>query len=133
MYRSSDTGGDKKDLLSQSRRLHVEAGVLRSRAAEAVGQTQRIRVQARVVRTRTSRVKQEVKRKHALPAQPRLSRREAEVLALLTHGLTTKALAIQLGISLNTANYHLSNLYRKLGTHNRVEATNAYHGRRSRS
>lgn len=52
------------------------------------------------------------------------------MLTLLSHGLTTKDLALQLGMSVNTANYHLANVYRKLGTHSRVEAANAFFKRR---
>jgi DNA-binding CsgD family transcriptional regulator len=58
------------------------------------------------------------------PAQ--LSGREREVLALLSTGCTSKAIAAQLGVSRNTANYHLANIYRKLGAHNRVAACNAF-------
>jgi DNA-binding CsgD family transcriptional regulator len=55
-----------------------------------------------------------------------LSSHEFSVLVLVRSGLTTKELAAQLGISINTAKYHLTNIYRKLGAKNRVEASNAY-------
>lgn len=47
----------------------------------------------------------------------------------MSRGLTTKDLAVQLGITVNTANYYLANVYRKLGAHSRVAAANAYFGR----
>ena len=56
----------------------------------------------------------------------RLSTNELSVLALASSGLTTKELAVRLGISVNTAKYHLTNVYRKLGVKNRVGALKAY-------
>ena len=55
-----------------------------------------------------------------------LSSREMAVLAGASRGLTTKELAVELGISNRTVSFHLANIYRKLGTHSRVEAANAY-------
>jgi DNA-binding NarL/FixJ family response regulator len=42
------------------------------------------------------------------------------VLTLLCEGLTTDAIARRLKIAPGTANKHRENLYRKLGTHDRV-------------
>jgi DNA-binding CsgD family transcriptional regulator len=56
----------------------------------------------------------------------KLSAREQEVLTLLSAGCTSKAIASQLHVSPNTANYHLANIYRKLGVHSRVAACNAF-------
>jgi regulatory LuxR family protein len=47
-------------------------------------------------------------------------------LTLLSSGLTTKELASRLGMSVNTVKYHLSDVYRKLGVRNRVEAVQAH-------
>ena len=55
-----------------------------------------------------------------------LSSQELSVLDLVSSGLTTKELASRLGMSVNTAKYHLSGVYRKLRVRNRVEAMNAY-------
>jgi DNA-binding CsgD family transcriptional regulator len=105
LYRSSDSADDSSRLAGEARRIQIQARVIRAHAAE---------------------VRREARKARKLAVYPRLSRREADVLALLSSGQTTKNLAIQLGISINTANYHLSNVYRKLGTHNRVEAANVY-------
>lgn len=94
-----------------------------------LGRAARVQVQARVIRTRSAEVRRRIV--HRDQALPRLSPREHDVLALVSTGVTTKSLAIQLGISANTAGYHLSNIYRKLGTHNRVEAVNEYFRRRA--
>ncbi|HWQ72029.1 MAG TPA: helix-turn-helix transcriptional regulator [Desulfitobacteriaceae bacterium] len=50
-----------------------------------------------------------------------LTPREKEVTALLLHGFSAKQIAGELGISLNTANFHIKNLYKKLGIGGRLE------------
>ncbi len=51
-----------------------------------------------------------------------LTGREREVLALLRDGLSNKGIARQLNLSEVTVKTHLSNAFRKLGVHNRVQA-----------
>jgi len=51
-----------------------------------------------------------------------LSKREREVLQLLTEGAENKAIAESLEITVNTIEKHLENIYRKLGTTSRAEA-----------
>lgn len=62
----------------------------------------------------------------ALPAgrrgSNRLTAREAEVLALLADGVSTREIASRLFISLNTARNHVQRLIAKLGAHSRLEA-----------
>jgi len=53
---------------------------------------------------------------------PELTQRESEVLVLMAAGLTTPAIAGQLGISPETAKDHLQNVYRKLDVRDRVSA-----------
>ncbi len=50
-----------------------------------------------------------------------LSTREKEVAALLLQGKSTKEIAGNLGISANTANFHIKHVYRKLGIGSRSE------------
>ena len=50
-----------------------------------------------------------------------LTSRERDVIALVTAGYTDKDLAQTLGISENTAKYHLSNVFYKLGVCDRLE------------
>jgi predicted ATPase/DNA-binding CsgD family transcriptional regulator len=52
-----------------------------------------------------------------------LSRRELEVLRLITDGLTTREIAERLFISAKTADRHIQNTYTKIGTSNRATAT----------
>ena len=54
-----------------------------------------------------------------------LTGREQEVLALLAEGMTNAQLAEALFISERTANRHVSNIFVKLGVHNRTQATRA--------
>lgn len=58
------------------------------------------------------------------PAPPveRLTRREAEVLALLAEGLANRAIAQRLGISEHTVKFHLNAILGKLGAQSRTEA-----------
>lgn len=49
----------------------------------------------------------------------RLTAREAEVLALLAEGMDTDAIATALHLSRSTVQNHLSNIYSKLGVHQR--------------
>lgn len=51
-----------------------------------------------------------------------LTRREREVLALLGEGLSNKAIASRLYLSVRTIEGHVANLYTKLGVHSRTEA-----------
>lgn len=51
-----------------------------------------------------------------------LTQREAKVLQLIGEGLSNKAIADQLHISLNTLKVHIRNLYGKLGVENRSQA-----------
>ena len=54
---------------------------------------------------------------------PGLTRREAEVLALVAEGYANGRVASMLWVTEQTVKFHLSNIYRKLGVANRTEAT----------
>jgi DNA-binding NarL/FixJ family response regulator len=56
---------------------------------------------------------------------PRLSRRQREVLELLSQGLSNEAIAARLFISTNTVKFHIAAIYTRLGVRNRVEAARA--------
>ncbi|MGZ4142651.1 MAG: response regulator transcription factor [Actinomycetota bacterium] len=51
-----------------------------------------------------------------------LTSRETEIARLLVEGLTARRIASLLGISDRTVTSHISNLYRRLGVNNRVDA-----------
>lgn len=56
------------------------------------------------------------------PRPAGLTDREAEVLALLAHGLMTKQIGQRLGISPKTADRHIQNVYAKIGVSTRAAA-----------
>ena len=51
-----------------------------------------------------------------------LTSRELEILALVLTGRTNKAIAKEVSISAKTVEFHLDNIYRKLGVRSRVIA-----------
>jgi DNA-binding CsgD family transcriptional regulator len=51
-----------------------------------------------------------------------LTPREKEVLSWVSEGLTSKAIALQLGISYRTVEHYLADIQRKLGVSNRQQA-----------
>jgi DNA-binding CsgD family transcriptional regulator len=51
-----------------------------------------------------------------------LTPRELEVLAALAEGITNKAIARRLNISLHTVKFHVESVFRKLGARTRTEA-----------
>lgn len=51
-----------------------------------------------------------------------ITRREIEVLKIISKGLATKQVAFDLGISAFTVNQHLRSIFRKLNVRNRMEA-----------
>jgi DNA-binding CsgD family transcriptional regulator len=61
-------------------------------------------------------------RSGASPVFASLTPAEQRVLRLLTEGLTTKAIATELFVSVSTIDRHLTHIYSKLGVRNRAEA-----------
>ena len=55
-----------------------------------------------------------------------LSPREAEVLELLSLGMTNPQIAVRLRVTVHAVKFHLTGIYRKLGVANRTEATALY-------
>jgi DNA-binding NarL/FixJ family response regulator len=55
--------------------------------------------------------------------ETRLTARELEVVRLITAGLSNRGIAERLVISEKTAGRHVSNIFCKLGVHNRAQAT----------
>ena len=58
-----------------------------------------------------------------------LSKRENEILQLLSKGLLYKEIAEQLGISVGTVRQHIHKIYEKLHVQNRTEALNKAFGK----
>jgi PAS domain S-box-containing protein len=58
----------------------------------------------------------------AVDAKTRLTRRQQEILELVASGLSTKEIAEQLSISIETVRNHLRRVLRELDAHTRIEA-----------
>jgi LuxR family transcriptional regulator of csgAB operon len=56
-----------------------------------------------------------------------LTRREREILQLLSMGLSNQEMAEKLVIAEGTLKRHIANLYQKLGVHNRTQAVRYFH------
>jgi DNA-binding CsgD family transcriptional regulator len=65
------------------------------------------------------------KPRHASVGDP-LTARELEVLALVAAGEPTSEISRDLGIAENTVKTHLTSVYKKTGSRNRVQATRHY-------
>jgi DNA-binding NarL/FixJ family response regulator len=55
-----------------------------------------------------------------------LSPREAQVMQLMTEGMTNRQIAGHLSVTVHAVKFHLASIYRKLEVHNRTEATVAF-------
>lgn len=55
-------------------------------------------------------------------SQPAISRREMQCLKLTANGLTSEEIALELGLSVHTANRYLANATQKLNATNRIHA-----------
>jgi PAS domain S-box-containing protein len=64
---------------------------------------------------------------HAHPDLP-LTPRQAEVLDLLERGRTTRQIAEELHVSIETVRNHIRNILRAVGAHSRLEAVAIAHG-----
>ena len=56
----------------------------------------------------------------------KFSRRELDVLELVSTGMTNTQVADQLGLTVHAIKFHLASIYRKLGAANRTEAAVAW-------
>lgn len=94
---------------------NLEARQLRS-MLDAVG-----RGEAAISPATAARIIGELARPPAPSGPDRLTDREIEVLRLVTEGLRNKEIAARLGISENTAKFHLRNILEKLHAESRTE------------
>ena len=80
------------------------------------------RGEAAITPATASRILDEYQHVERLRADPdRLTEREVQVLRLVTTGLRNKEIAAELGITENTAKFHLKNILEKLHAESRVE------------
>jgi len=65
------------------------------------------------------------------PAESELTRREQEILELLSQGLADKEIAQTLSLCCDTVRWHLKHVYEKLHVRSRMEAVAKFYGPRS--
>src|SRR5664280_1164189 len=63
---------------------------------------------------------------HQLAKMKTVSRREMEVMALISESMTNEEIAQKLFLSAKTVKTHIRNIFEKIGIHNRVEAVLLY-------
>jgi DNA-binding NarL/FixJ family response regulator len=79
---------------------------------------------ARSIKSNTIRKKKELtqylkKKQNTLPGEKPLTKRELEVYSYVVSGMSDKAIAKELAVTLPTIKFHLQNIYRKLGFNGR--------------
>lgn len=72
------------------------------------------------------KVVQNFRRKTDVKTQYGITKREEEILILLSKGLVYKEVADQLNISTKTIKKHIYNIYEKMQVHSKVEAVNKF-------
>ena len=105
--------GDRAELTPEER------AAIRTRAREVQSQSIKLRREA-------TRLRAELHETGGPTPAAALSPRERDVAAVLSTGATTLQMAIALGVAESTVNYHLQNVYRKLGVHSRMAAAAAW-------
>lgn len=122
----------RSDYLFRAIRAGAHGYVLKDASAEELTSAIYLVAQGGVVVT--SRLAQQIlaefkgrrtAEERANPAEEQLSAREAEVLALIAAGETTRSIAEQLYLSEHTVKRHTSNIFRKLHIRHRSQAAYA--------
>lgn len=108
----------EEHVVLEALRAGVRGYVLKTRASSELVQALRAVCRGEMFLTQSisQTVVEAFLSKEDLPERP-LSDRERQVLQLVAEGKTTKEIAALLGISVNTAESHRSNLMEKLGIH----------------
>ena len=59
--------------------------------------------------------------KDPMPIGPRLTEKQIEIRDLVARGLTAKEIAVRLGISHRTVEWHREEIYKRMGVGNAIE------------
>ena len=113
------TGHDKEGYVRALRRLGVQGYLLKSAGPDELAQAIRtVHAGRQVFSTSISRFLQPGAEAEA----PKLTRKEREMLVAVASGLRNLEIAEQHSISLNTVEFHMRNLFTKLGATSRADA-----------
>lgn len=113
------TGQDKEVYVRALRELGVHGYLLKSAGPEELIAAIRAVYAGQTVFS--SSIAQYMDDAHA-GAEPRLTRKEREILAAIAQGLKNQEIAQEQSISLNTVEFHMRNLFAKLGASSRADA-----------
>jgi DNA-binding NarL/FixJ family response regulator len=110
---------DDEALIREAMAVGVEGYLLKSEGLEAIAAA----VQS-VARGLTAFSPEILARARGLPERGRegLTEREREILELVAEGLTNRAIAQRLGLSPRTVEYHLGQIFQRLGVSSRAAA-----------
>lgn len=111
------------ELADLERRLASRLGAARSRELAANGAAFDLEAATVYARQQIDAARRNPRRRDREQRPAGLSRRELEVLSLLTGGRTSAEIATELFISTRTAEHHIQSIYTKIGVSNRASAT----------
>ena len=112
-----------RELATAGPRLEAALGAERAAECIAAGATLDLHAAASYARRQIERLGSARAESGVTELPAGLSRREADVLRLLSEGLTTREIAATLFIAVKTADRHIQNIYVKIGVSNRAAAT----------
>lgn len=113
------TGQDKEVYVRALRELGVQGYLLKSAGPdELVEAIRRVHAGGTVFSSGIARYLDEGRS----GAEPRLTRKEREILRAIAQGLKNQEIAQEQSISLNTVEFHIRNLFTKLGASSRADA-----------
>ena len=114
---------ESRDAIADAIRAGVSGYLLKDVSASELIQAAKLAMEGKVMihPTLTRAFIEEVQYVERRPETP-LSKRESQILQMISYGATTKEIAHELGISAHTVKTHLERIFEKLGANDRAQA-----------